>query len=299
MGSTENHAGIEREPVDEATSARPSGLKHVRPGSHAIRVKTFLERERKFTVPTDFQLPMGLGESIPKRAFTSTYFDTADYRLGHGGVTLRRRVEARSSVWQLKLPREEGRLELEWRGGRVHPPQPVKDLLVAWLRGSELAPIARLHTVRTRRRVNGDEGSRAEVVLDVVRVLGGRRVVRQFTEVEVELQEGDQAILDQVSSTLQEAGATLSSGRPKVFQALGLDFPHIPQPAEPSASTIEHLSARLAICVWDMLHHDPGTRLGDQPEELHQMRVAVRRFRSLLRAAKSLLEASWVTALRT
>ena len=46
------------------------------------------------------------------------------------------------------------------------------------------------------------------------------------------------------------------------------------------------------------MRHDPGTRLGRDPEELHQMRVATRRMRAILRAAAPLLDPEWVRSLR-
>ena len=42
-----------------------------------------------------------------------------------------------------------------------------------------------------------------------------------------------------------------------------------------------------------LLVHDPGTRLGDDPENLHQHRVAARRTRAILRAARRYLDAEW------
>ena len=49
----------------------------------------------------------------------------------------------------------------------------------------------------------------------------------------------------------------------------------------------------------ELLAHDPGTRLGRDPEELHQARVATPRLRAVLRAAKPLLDPDWTQALRT
>jgi len=46
-----------------------------------------------------------------------------------------------------------------------------------------------------------------------------------------------------------------------------------------------------------MLAHDPGTRLGADPEELHQMRTAVRRLRAILRVARPILD-GWTEELR-
>jgi CHAD domain-containing protein len=45
------------------------------------------------------------------------------------------------------------------------------------------------------------------------------------------------------------------------------------------------------------LAHDPGTRLGDDPENLHQHRVAARRARAFLRAARAYLDPTWLRSL--
>jgi CHAD domain-containing protein len=42
-----------------------------------------------------------------------------------------------------------------------------------------------------------------------------------------------------------------------------------------------------------LLAHDPGTRLGDDPENLHQHRVAARRTRAFLRATRNALDPVW------
>jgi CHAD domain-containing protein len=46
-----------------------------------------------------------------------------------------------------------------------------------------------------------------------------------------------------------------------------------------------------------MLAHDPGARVGADPENLHQHRVAARRARAFLRAARSSLDGGWRRAL--
>lgn len=47
-----------------------------------------------------------------------------------------------------------------------------------------------------------------------------------------------------------------------------------------------------------MLRHEPGTRTGEDPEDLHQMRVSVRRMRAVLQAARPLLDREWADGLR-
>ena len=48
----------------------------------------------------------------------------------------------------------------------------------------------------------------------------------------------------------------------------------------------------------EILVHDPGTRLGSDAEDLHQHRVAIRRLRALLRAARPMLDAGWIREVR-
>ncbi|HXY84014.1 MAG TPA: CHAD domain-containing protein [Gaiellaceae bacterium] len=47
-----------------------------------------------------------------------------------------------------------------------------------------------------------------------------------------------------------------------------------------------------------LLRHDPGARLGTDPENLHQVRVAARRLRTSLRMAHSLVDDEWADPVR-
>ncbi len=83
-------------------------------------VEAVAEYERKLDAPEGFELPDLGGEPLEPRVFTSIYHDTADRSLAHAGITLRRRTERGRSLWQLKLPAGDARLELEevGRAGR-------------------------------------------------------------------------------------------------------------------------------------------------------------------------------------
>jgi CHAD domain-containing protein/adenylate cyclase class IV len=260
-------------------------------------VDSSLEREVKLRGDSEL-LERLEGEPLEERRFTSTYYDTADHRLARNGVTLRRRVEHRKSLWQLKLPRASARLELELSGGSAVPPQRMRDLLVAFIHGRDLAPVAKLRTLRRGLRLAANGGSSADVVIDEVAILDGRKVTGNFSDLEVEVVNGDEQTLEDVEQELRKAGARRGDPRPKVLRALGLD----PQTAVPAvrrnASAVEHLQARLERLYEQLLTHDPGTRLGDDPEDLHQLRVATRRLRALLRAARPMLVRDWSEPLR-
>lgn len=71
-----------------------------------------------------------------------------------------------------------------------------------------------------------------------------------------------------------------------------------PVTVDPSATPVDHVRASLDQRVRALLAHEPGTRTGEDIEDLHQMRVAVRRMRATLKAARPLLDAAWSDELR-
>jgi CHAD domain-containing protein len=62
---------------------------------------------------------------------------------------------------------------------------------------------------------------------------------------------------------------------------------------------VEQVKALVQTQMTLLLAHDPGTRLGTDQEELHQMRVATRRLRAYFRAARPMLTPDWVANIRT
>jgi CHAD domain-containing protein len=251
------------------------------------------EREVKLSTGDRFAMPDLGGEAIVSRVFVSTYHDTPDHRLARSGLTLRHRVENGRGTWQLKLPSGDARREIEADGAARTVPSHITDLLPALLRDTKLVPVARLRTRRDGLRVNG-----AEVVHDVVSVLDGQRVSRTFDELEVELIEGDERTLRRLEKALRRAGALDGEARPKLFRALDLaDGPERDEPAA-GGSAATQLARALGTQYRRVLAHDPGTRLGTDPESLHQLRVATRRLRAFLRAGRPLVDEAWADALR-
>jgi CHAD domain-containing protein len=255
-------------------------------------MREFVEREVKLVPGEGFHLPE-LGQPQPRRDFVSTYLDTQGLRLARHGVTFRHRVEDGVGVWQLKLPRGDARSELEVPGPPARPPSKLLDLLVAYLRGDKLVRVARL---RTRREVQRADG--AEIVDDSVAVLEGQRVTSRFRELEVELLDGDEEALRRLEQALRKAGAVSGDFTPKLYRVLELAYPPEVSELPDDAKPLDVVRASLAEQYARLLAHDPGTRLGTDPEDLHDMRVATRRARAYLRAAKPLLDAEWAKELR-
>jgi CHAD domain-containing protein len=262
-------------------------------------VKQTLERELKLDVEPGFRLPRLPGQPLAPRVFVSRYVDTPDHRLARHGVTLRCRTERRRPLWQAKLPRRGGRVELEASGVPSRVPDELRRLLRVYTGEADLVPIATLRTRRTGVLVRERGRPVAEVVVDSVAMLEGRKVKRRFREVEVELVgTGDDEVLQRLGAQLRESGAVDSEGTPKVFRALGLDFSVDLKPPDPSAPPLDRVLAMLRTQLEAIRAHDPGTRVGEDPEELHQMRVATRRLRAILRAAGSMFVQKPIEALR-
>ncbi|MCW2966199.1 MAG: hypothetical protein JWO17_3451 [Actinomycetia bacterium] len=254
---------------------------------------TFVERELKLESPADFVMPPLNGEPLERRLFTSTYHDTPSRSLARAGITLRRRVENGLSSWQLKLPREDGRAEVSAPGGPAGPPAELRALLLAHLRHGELEEVATLRTRRTGVRVGSSDHPLADVTLDSVDILDGRKARGGFVELEIELVDGDPADLEQLGRTLRKAGAKRSDGRAKVMRVLKVVDA---QPLGAKAPALEQVRYLLAAQLRELERHDPGVRLRDDMEDLHRFRVATRRSRAIIRATRPLL-ADTLTAL--
>jgi CHAD domain-containing protein len=106
-----------------------------------------------------------------------------------------------------------------------------------------------------------------------------------------------------VAARLRAAGAGAPDPVAKHIRALG---PAAEQPPElnppetlpPDARAADVITRALALSVVRLIRHDAGVRLGGDPEDVHQARVATRRLRSDLRTFGQLLEPEWRDGLR-
>jgi CHAD domain-containing protein len=261
-------------------------------------VRSTVEREIKLTVGDRFRLPKLPGTPLPRRRLTSTYYDTSQYDLAHAGITLRHRIERGKQAWQLKLALMKDRQEIELVDRQSVPPTLFRDLLFLHLGQRQLIPVTTLRVWRAGIRVRMDHTPVAEVTLDHVSVMKDGAVIQRFRELEIEQVNGKDDVLPDLERQLRRAGAEDHDGRPKLVRALSLVAPGPePQPAS-DAPVMDHVKWALARHVRWLIAHDPGARLGKEPESLHQMRVATRQLRAVLRAARPLLVPEWADSLR-
>lgn len=271
--------------------------KHFIPRDRSSTISSQPERELKLAVDSGFHLPRLPGTPLPRRQLISTYYDTAAYDLAHARITLRHRIERGKKSWQLKIPLGYDRQEVEVAGGETDLPTSLRELLILHLAQQKLLPVVTLRVSRTGVLVRHRRIPVAEVVLDNIAVMKQDSVIQRFYELEVEQRQGDGASLRSLERQLREAGASDHDGRPKFFRALSLPAPAPATPPEPEAPAVDHLKWALAQHVGWLIAHDPGTRLGTESESLHQMRVATRRLRAVLRTARPILLSAWTASL--
>jgi triphosphatase len=254
---------------------------------------------------------------------TDTYYDTDDWRFYRAGYALRVRntdgaVEATMksltpAVGSLRKRREiseplgnDRRPTLKEAGGAVGG---LSRTLVG---GRELRP---LFTIKTRRQgfalllegstdKNQEDVRIGEISLDTSEIPLGQETAR-LTRVEIEAGIGIPpspdllGFVDEMQSALELTPASTSKYETGLY-ASGLnpegDSELGPTRIDPSMSLGEVAFAVLRTQFAEMRDHEPGTRLGEDPEELHDMRVPTRRMRAAMKVFEGALpeRASWL-----
>jgi CHAD domain-containing protein len=234
-------------------------------------------------------------------ALDAMYLDTADLRLAARRITLRRRRGGEDAGWHLKLPadRPDTRTEVHAPlGGSVREvPTELADLVAAYTRGEPLRPVVRLKCDRRRVRLLGVRGEPlAEIAHDRVTAqnLDGPAVtITSWSETESELLGGKPTLLDAVEERLAAAGLHRSASPSKLARAIGerrLKAARMP----PNRPASRDRAGDAVLCylhqqVAAVIGYDPAVRR-DEPDAVHQMRVATRRLRSALRSFRRELD---------
>jgi inorganic triphosphatase YgiF len=240
---------------------------------------------------------LGVTATRPRaRHQRSVYFDTANGDLRRHGAVLRVRAVGRRHV-----------LTFKWRGkfgggsferGEMEVPSPsatpdpallgaeIAGLIETVCQGQLLQPAYETDVRRVTYPVQSG-GSDIEVAFDKGRIIAGDRTL-PICEMELELKAGHPADLYQLGMSLTEAfpvalgcqsksarGALLLSGAPPAAVAA----PRIMADAP-------NVDAAIGLCLNNCISHFlgnwPAFTSGDRVKAVHQMRVAMRRMRSIL-----------------
>ncbi len=271
------------------------------------------ETERKYefgpgaALPSLRDLPSVSQESeVAEQTLEAEYYDTADLRLVRSGVTLRRRRGGSDPGWHLKLPlngdaRREIQLPLGRTGRRV--PAELAGLVRAYARGGALQPVALITTKRRGRVLLDHAGnSLAEVVEDDVsaRTMGESTTLTHWREAEIELTGGDEGLLEAADKRFRRAGLRRAGHPAKLARALAdqLPAPDREQRLTSAASAGDVMLAYARSQAAALQALDPMIRRGE-PGSVHDMRVATRRLRSILKSAGKNLDMPAASGLRS
>jgi CHAD domain-containing protein len=244
------------------------------------------------------------------RRLTDTYLDTDDWRMKRAGFVVRIRHRGRHQEVTLKdtRPAEGSGLRQRLEVTETLPADGVGALGTEGPVGRRVRavvgtrPLHEVLQVRTRRRpfalrVGGEDV--AELALDdTAIVVGENERPMHLRRVEVEVRAEWMGTLEPIVEQLR-ASCGLRPAHLSKFEAgllaVGREIPGSPD-LGPTAITPSSTMGELAFAVVRrqlavVRDKEPGTRLGEDPEELHDMRVATRRLRAALSLFAAVLPA--------
>jgi inorganic triphosphatase YgiF len=244
------------------------------------------------------------GAVTVRRALVATYFDTSDLALRQAGSTLRLREQDGCFVQTFKTADFGGANLLargEWQDtvaeNRPDPQAPHSGPHLPEEVACNLKPLFVTEVSRETVVIEPSPETRIEAAIDTgeIRAIDNGRS-EPISEIELELEYGDPTALFDLALRLLETAPVRIETRSKSERGYRLVAAAEPPPAvhaEPPSldprMVIEEAMRRVGCsCLTHMLRNEPAALAG-QPEGVHQMRVAVRRLRSLLSAVKKLL----------
>jgi CHAD domain-containing protein len=193
-------------------------------------------------------------------------------------------------------------VEVTGNAGRV--PAEIRGVLWSFTRDEDLEPSVEIDAVREAFEICTADGEQLAVLTDDrVTAFGPGVVNPRFREVEIELTDdaSRQAVFPIVQALIA-AGADSSDSRPKLERALGRRPGSNPELRVPDVSETptarEVIHAATASATYRLITYLPVAWIGEDPEGVHQARVAMRRLRSDLNTWGVLVDRRWADPLR-
>ncbi len=241
------------------------------------------------------------------REIRETYFDTADWRLHRAGLTLFVREGEDRQVISAPLPGETKVAEitatLEPGVSPQECPGPIGDRVRAVSTRSPLEELFATQRTLQEYRLTTPAGATATVGLVETRLpLAGGEPPARFSRVHISYDpcdaEADPLIRDRIKALKNECGlrASTATEHEAVLLVLGLTPPSAPDlgptSIDPTMNTSQVAFAILRRQFAKCRINDPGTRIGEDIERLHDMRVATRRMRAAMQLYEPFLPAT-------
>ena len=222
-------------------------------------------------------------------ALDSAYFDTAERLLSARRAVLRVRLTPNGYIQTLKAGDGLVRREWEWpvAGPGLDLAVIVEPEARAVLEGVDEAALAPIFRTRFERTAHLLDRGAIELAVDRGEILGPDGAAEPISEIELELKSGEPASLYRLALTLAETIALKVEPRTKAARGFALADREAPRSFksrrlafEPHTTVDSALAAILGTCFHQFALNEPCVLAGDDPEGVHQARVALRRLRS-------------------
>ncbi|GAB3128025.1 hypothetical protein GCM10027289_06470 [Tsukamurella serpentis] len=263
------------------------------------------EIETKYEVDAETATPLltaaaGVDSTSTDEIFhlTAVYYDTEALDLAANRITLRRRTGGKDDGWHLKLPDGADRREVtaplevdpsESADAVADVPQELRERVLAFARGRDLAPVAIVENERHTTYCHAVDGELlGEFVDDHVHSIsllpdGAEKYWREW-----EFEVPDTALGRRTAVTVDALLRAAGGGRPdaasKLARAIDAEVARptiaLPKKADRADAGLL-LTAALGAYRDKLLREDPRVRARAE-DSVHQMRIATRQLRSVL-----------------
>ncbi len=241
----------------------------------------------------------------------STYFDTADHAVRRAGIALRLRRDGRRWVQTVKSGRQlhgglsqVGEVENAAPGGRlclhVIPDEFIRGEVMQAINGADLQPVCETLIKRTATELALDDGTHAELSVDIGEIRAGG-LSAPICEIEIELRQGSpKGLYDIAQVLLPDGGLRFSrlskSARGYLLATEGcIEPPIAPRYAKPvrlNGDLIAEQAAHemLRECLDQVATNMTVVRSLDDAEGPHQLRIGLRRLRTVFSVCRTVLK---------
>ncbi|EIG62727.1 CYTH and CHAD domain-containing protein [Bradyrhizobium sp. WSM1253] len=306
-------AVIDQTPSQDAEPAteplRSSAAAH---GAGEIELKLLVDADRMAHFNAAPVIATNARNKGTRKHLKSVYYDTPERTLRRNGLSLRVRQSGARFVQTVKTDAVDDPLRRgEWEAS---VPSLAPDLALAMpfipekLRGHlEAQPLEAVFTADVHRHARLIElpSGAVEIAFDRGELTAGDRSL-PVNEIELELKSGSAGAIYEIALRLAEHGDVKPSIRTK--SARGFDLAADKPPSalrprklrlDPSVTLDEAFATILRSCFLHLLQSLPAAEDGRNPEGIHQLRVSLRRLRSVLDLMHSAGVSSNVDTLRT